>query len=513
MNIDKVIEFAKKARESEVVVYPKPEPEESAADLPSGPAEDTCGGTPDPAGDDEEGAPPNVVPIRIRPLTDTGNAERLVTMFRDWMRWTSSHGWLVWRKTHWVEDDQKKLLAMTKKAARSIYGEAARAATPEVAEATAKHAARSESARGREAMLTLATSEDGIAVRAADLNRDPWLFNVRNGTINLKTGILQPHRREDLITRVSTVPYVADAEAPVFTAFLERILPDPDVRTFVKRFFGYALTGTIREHVLGVFWGTGRNGKTTLLEAIAFVMGEYFVTAHPGLLLVRRHEPHPTERATLFGRRIAVCMETGAGERLNEPLVKALTGGDTISARKMRQDEWNFQPTHKLVLVTNSRPRITGSDEGIWRRIRLVPFDVTIPEEEQDATLPEKLRAEAPGILRWLVEGCMEWQRDGLKAPAAVVTATNIYREEQDSIAEFLTTTTEPKRGARTGATVLYKAYVRWAEDNGETPVGQKRFGESMTSRGHQRRKGMAGWFYADLTLRDEQRGAMGHDG
>ncbi|MEO8586764.1 MAG: phage/plasmid primase, P4 family, partial [Acidobacteriota bacterium] len=405
--------------------------------------------------------------------------------------------------THWIDDDTKRLLGLTKRAARSIYQEAAKARSQKEAEAMGKHAAKSESAGSREAMLTLAAGEPGIAVRTNELNADPWLFNVQNGTIDLRTGLLREHRREDLITRVSPIRYASDAAAPAWRAFLERVLPHEDVRVFVKKFLGYAMTGLVREHVLAVFWGTGRNGKTTLLEIVAYVLGDYFVTAHPGLLLVRRHDPHPTERATLFGRRLAACMETGGGERLNEPLAKALTGGDTVSARKMRQDEWNFTPTHKLVLVTNARPRIAGTDEGIWRRIRLVPFDVTIPEEEQDPKLPERLRAEASGILEWLVEGCLEWQRDGLKPPPAVVSATSNYREEQDSLADFLAVSVGKKAGAKVKASILYQAYAKWAEASGETPLGQRRFGEGLVTRGYRRDRETAGVMYHDVTLRE----------
>lgn len=503
MKTEKLVAFAKTTRSTEVVLYPTAESAEGPSSPTGEAAPQTDSGSEVPGDEDE-------LPLvgRQFPLTDTGNAERLVHFFRSRVRWTASHGWLVWRGTHWAEDDVKRLLAMTKRAVRSIYTEAARAHTSDVAEAISKHAVKSESARAREAMLTLAAAEPGIAVRASDLNADPWLLNVRNGTLDLRSGQLRPHRGEDLITRVSPVNLAPDARAPVFSAFLERVLPDPEVRRFVKRFFGYALTGLIREHVLVVFWGAGRNGKTTLLECVAHVLGDYFVTAHPGLLLIRRHEPHPTERATLFGRRLAACMESGAGERLNEPLVKSLTGGDTISARKMRQDEWNFQPTHKLVLVTNSRPRISGSDEGIWRRIRLVPFDVTIPEAEQDTRLPEKLRAEAPGILAWLVEGCMEWQREGLNAPAAVVSATSSYREEQDSVAEFLAVGVEARRGARVRASELYKAYVRWAEESGETPLGGRRFGEALVTRGMRRERTSAGMAYVDVVVRDDDRPA-----
>jgi putative DNA primase/helicase len=442
---------------------------------------------------------------RQTPLTDTGNAERLVRLFRKDIRWTSTHGWFSWHGSHWAEDDTKRLLGLTKKAARSIYQEAARARSQKAAEATAKHATKSESAGAREAMLVLAASEPGIAVRATDLNVDPWLFNVQDGTVDLRTGVLREHRREDLITRVSPVRYAGDTPAPVWRAFLERVLPDEEVRSFVKKFLGYAMTGLVREHVLAVFWGTGRNGKTTLLEIVAHVLGDYFVTAHPGLLLVRRHDPHPTERATLFGRRLAACMETGGGERLNEPLVKALTGGDTVSARKMRQDEWNFSPTHKLVLITNARPRIAGTDEGIWRRIRLVPFDVTIPEQEQDPKLPERLRAEAPGVLKWLVEGCLEWQREGLKPPAAVARATSSYREEQDSLADFLAGIVATKAGSRLKASTLYQAYVKWADESGETPLGQRRFGEGLVTRGYRRVREGTGVMYLDLALKEAE--------
>lgn len=272
-----------------------------------------------------------------------------------------------------------------------------------------------------------------------------WLLNVLNGTIDLCTGSLRPHAREDYITRCVNVDYDPDAKCPTWERFIHQVFGgNAEIIAFVQRAVGYSLTGKIVEHVLIVLYGLGSNGKTTLIDALHYLLGPSYAKHAPtDLLLARRGEHHPTELATLHGARLVTAAETGEGRRLAESLVKQLTGGDPVTARRMRDDFWQFRPEFKLWLATNHRPQIRGTDHAIWRRIRLIPFDVTFHTAEtgktpqQDQTLPARLREEATGILAWAVRGCLAWQSQGLGAPDAVRDATEAYRAEMDVLAMF----------------------------------------------------------------------------
>jgi putative DNA primase/helicase len=255
----------------------------------------------------------------------------------------------------------------------------------------------------------------------------------------------------------------------------------------VQKLLGYALTGDVREQLLIVLWGKGANGKTTLVNAVMESLGEgYAIKASRDLLMARKMDNHPTQLARLFGKRLVVATETQEAGRLDEAAVKELTGGDPVPARRMREDLWQFNPTHKLFLVTNHRPEIIGTDEGIWRRVHLVPFGVRIPDDQQDKGLADKLRAERPGILAWCVRGCLLWQREGLEAPEEVQAATKAYRSEQDVLAAFIADCCDVNKELRCRASKLYAAYKTWAERGGEAPVNQRRFGMALKERGYE---------------------------
>lgn len=422
--------------------------------------------------------------------SDTGNAERFVDQHGDDVRFCRAFGkWFVWQGGRWVEDLTDEVLRRTKDTVRGIVQEAEHLDGPRRAELL-RWAARSEDSGRRSAIVNLVRSEDGIGVIPEQFDQDPWLLNVANGTVDLRTGRLRPHRKEDLCTKIAPTVYDENAQCPLFDRFLAQVLPDTEVRAFMQRFFGYALTGVIREHVLPICWGSGGNGKGVLFGAVQHVIGDYARHVQAELLMARRGDSsHSTDRAQLMGLRLATASETEEGRALGEATVKALTGGDRITARFMRQDNFEFAPTHKLALMTNSKPIIRGTDNGIWRRVRLVPFTVVVPEEKQDTKLPEKLQAEASGILRWLIEGCLAWQRDGLGTAGAIARATESYRDDQDVLGQFLEERCLLGAGHRAPSTDLFKAYERWAEAIGNRPMSQTAFGRRLGDRGLDRIK------------------------
>jgi putative DNA primase/helicase len=415
---------------------------------------------------------------------DAGNAERLADRHGANLRYCHPWGkWLVYNGTRWHVDDRGAVVRLAKDTARSIFEEAKEAPDDETAKQLGKWANSSLSESKLRAMLSLAQSEPGIPVLPEEMDAGSDLLNVLNGTIDLETGELREHRREDLITKVAPVEYDPSAGAPLWAQTLERVLPSPAVRSFFKKLTGYALTGDVSEQILAVLYGTGANGKSTVLNALLTVLGDYGMQAAPDLLVAKKGS-HPTELADLFGMRFVASIEVEDGSRLAESLVKQLTGGDRVKARRMRQDFWEFEPTHKVLMACNHKPQVRGTDNAIWRRIRLVPFTETIPPAEQDRNLPDKLRAEASGILAWAIEGCLEWRREGLQAPEAVRQATGAYRAEMDVLGAFLRDCCELCAEYNVAAKDLYAAYKFWCEENGERPETQRRLGSRLTERG-----------------------------
>jgi P4 family phage/plasmid primase-like protien len=450
--------------------------------------------------------------------TDIGNGERLAHRHGKDVRHCWPWGkWLVWTGTHWQEDNTGEIPRRAKQTVRSIYAEAAAADKPEDRERLARHAVDSEAAPRINAMVERARSEPNIPVLPAHLDTDPWLLNCVNGTLDLRSGQLREHRHGDYITRLCPTPFLPDAGRLAWQRFLDSIfVSDAELIVFIQRLFGFCLTGSVRENILPIFWGNGANGKTTIIKVILAMLGhDYAMRAAPGLLMAKRNETHPTERADLFGKRFVVDSETSEGHRLNEALIKDLTGGETIKARRMREDFWEFEPTHKVFLCTNHKPRVTGTDNGMWRRLRLVPFGVTFwnPDEPSDTERPAHLRqdkgllnkllAELPGVLAWCVEGCLDWQREGLTLPKKVQAATKEYRNSEDIIATFLAENclTGPNYSCRAGR--LHVRYRAYCERSGEEAVSRRAFGEAMTEKGFKRYTSNGVW-YAGVTLAGE---------
>lgn len=418
-------------------------------------------------------------------LTDSGNAERFAAQHRDRARYVPAwKQWLIWDGTRWRPDDQCAIDLLAKETARSMDAEVAREPDEDKRKRLRVHAAKMESRQGRENMIALARSE--LAAAPEGFDSDPWLFNARNGTIDLRAGELRPHRREDMITKLARVDFDPNANAPRWEAFLSRVMGgNADLVAFLQRVAGYSLAGVTTEHVLIFSFGEGDNGKGVFHNALANVLGEYASKAPRGLLYESRNERHPTEFADLFGARFVLCPEVKEGQRFDEALVKDLVGEDRVKARRVFEDFWEFKPTHTLFVCGNHKPVVKGNDHGIWRRIRLIPWTVRIPEEEKDRTLLSKLAAEAPGILAWAVRGCVEWQAKGLGQPPAVEAATAAYRKESNPLHDFFgarCSFEDPE--AKVSRRDLRAAYEVWCREVGATAVGPRRFAEAMKARG-----------------------------
>lgn len=446
-------------------------------------------------------ADPDVIPIRpgrIPPRedngdgpprinrTDLGNATRLVRSFGMDLRFCHPWGcWLAWTGQRWQQDETGLIYRHARGVVAQLHAEADAEPDTDTQKAMRAWALASEAERRINAMASLARHASGVPVLPRDLDRGEWLLNCPNGTLDLRTGDLKPHQRADLLTKLCGAVYDPDARAPLWESFLTRISGDnPELVQFLRRAVGYALTGSIAEHALFFLYGRGRNGKSTFVNTIQQVFGEYGITINADLLTAKNQGEHPTGIADLQGRRFVATIEVEDGKRLAESLVKTLTGGDRIRARRMRQDFYEFDPTHKLFLAANHKPVIRGTDDGIWRRIRLIPFSVQIPDEEVDPELPRKLLREAPGILAWAVRGCLEWQEDGLKDTAVVTAATAEYRAEMDELAGFLDEKCEVGDDLKVRMPDLYAAYAAWCKTTGSYQCDQRKLGRVLTERG-----------------------------
>lgn len=432
--------------------------------------------------------------------TDIANAVRLAQRHGANMRFTAAAGWLVWDGARWREDPKcVAVQAFAKRTALSIFDEIKDAPDRK---AMMKHAQSSQSKRAVEAMLWLARSEPGIPAELTDFDADPMLLNVANGTLDLRTGELRPHRREDLLTRITPIAYERTAECERWDAFLWEVLgKDQELYQYARRLVGYLLTGKTSEQVLHFLYGLGANGKSVFCEVLEDLLGDYAIVVSPELLMVRRHAGIPNDIARLRGVRAAFMNETSQGSRFDEAKLKDLTGGDTLTGRFLHQEFFDFPPTHKLIIRGNHKPVINGTDEGIWRRLRLIPFIVTFAPDEQDQQLVEKLREELPGILHWAIAGCLEWQRDGLKPPPVIVEAVREYRQESDTLGRFIEDYCTTNKVAQVKAGVFFSRYQQFAEQSGERWMPAKELPHEMRRRGFDWKRTKVGGMYYGLEL------------
>jgi putative DNA primase/helicase len=432
--------------------------------------------------------------------TDIANGVRLAARHGENLRFTIERGWFVWNGKRWVCDE--KMVAIQGKAketALSIFDEIKASADPK---AMFAHARRSQSKKAIENMIWLARSEPGIAARITEFDADGWLLNLANGTLDLRTGELRMHRREDLISNLVEIAFDPSADCELWDAFLWRVLDRNDeLYAYLRRFVGYLLVGDTSDQSLHFLYGLGANGKSVFCEVLMRLLGEYAIAVSPDMIMLKRHGGIPNDVARLRGVRAALMNETSQGARFDEAKLKDLTGGDTLQARFLHQEFFDFKPTHRLVIRGNHKPAINGNDEGIWRRLRLVPFTVSIPADEQDRHLLRKLEAELPGILNWALQGCREWQTEGLKPPPIVADAVRAYREESDTLGRFIGECCEVRTLAQVKFSALFQRYQQFAEKAGERWIAHKDLPSEMGRRGFTHKRTKTGGMFFGLEL------------
>ena len=421
-------------------------------------------------------------------------AERFTVTHGSELRYAHGLGWLGWDGTRWRGDrDGAPIRAVITTLKQAI----AQADTE-----LAKDIRKAETAPSLHGILSIATCLHPFTVPAEDLDPDPHLLNCHNGTLDLRTGTLRPHDRADLITKVTGCGYDPDAHGPTFEKFIGEVLPDEQVRGYVQRLLGQALAGKVTEHVLPIFTGVGCNGKTTLIELVLQVFGDYGLSAESELLVEHGPGRHPTGQSDLLSMRLAITQETDEGRRLAAATVKRLTGGDKIRARKMHKDFFEFTPSHTVLMVTNHKPKVSGDDPALWRRLQVVPFDVVVADP--DTALPDRLSLELPAVLSWLVKGYQEYQQKGLAPPVAVSERTKEYLDSSDTLGRFLDERTLASTHAHVKARELFSAWSGWCQTNGEVPGSEVIFAAAMTRRGFEKAKRVGVMTYLGLMIAAE---------
>ncbi len=445
--------------------------------------------------------------------TDAGNGEHFARLYGERIRFDHRRGrWLLWAGHWWREDDRGAVRRLAKDAARVRYQ-----AAPEIDDLRgraieARFAIASENRQRIEAMLMAARSEPPIADAGNEWNADPWLLGVANGVVDLRTGALRPGEPGDRITFHSAVAFDPDAGCPRWEQFLDEIFEgDQALVGFIARAVGYSLTGAAREQCLFTCHGSGSNGKSTFLTVLRDLAGDYAANTPFSTFELHSRSAIPNDLAALAGRRLVTASETAEGTRLNEARLKALTGGDEITARFLHGEFFSFAPVAKFWLAVNHKPRVNDDSYGFWRRVRLIPF-LRRFTDDGDQDLGTKLEAELPGILAWAVRGALAWQAEGLQPPAAVTLATATYRDESDPLADFLATCTIEGPAHEVAAAMAFRAYGSWADEQGMTTrerLTSTAFGTRLAER-YEKRKTKTGRIYVGIGLLSDRLGAAG---
>lgn len=451
---------------------------------------------------------PESVPLHERPLehrykeTDADNGRRFADRYHEQFKHSKAWGWLSWNGYKWERNADVLVMDAARNTARMILDEAIDA-NPDEVKRLGKWAIASLGRSKLDSMLYLASTESDIRATPGDFDTDNFTLNSRSGVIDLHDGRFFESNPVRMLSKAVATEYDSCAPCPRWLSFLDRIMDgNRNLIDFLQRAIGYSLTGSTVEQCFFLCYGTGANGKSVFLETMRGLLDDYAAAAEFSAFLATASESVRNDIAALAGARFVSANESGADKRLSESIIKALTGGDTISARFLFHEYFEFRPQFKVWMATNHKPIIKDTDHAIWRRVRLVPFNVTIPEDERDPHLTAKLREEFPGILNWAIQGCMEWQRIGLGTPVEVTQATNDYRNEQDSIGSFVEGYCVIKQEARYSAAKLHKLYVEMTGDK----VSAKEFNRMMTEHGYKSEHSRTGTVWVGL-------GAVEYDG
>ncbi|MFE0654071.1 phage/plasmid primase, P4 family [Streptomyces sp. NPDC059534] len=435
-------------------------------------------------------------------------AERFIEEHNTRLRFVHGLGWHVWDSARWLLDEQRVDMAYAVRTVKNALRAIADMSEDE-RDDLYKDARKAESASGLDGMLKIASALPPISTASKALDSHPYKFNTPEGTIDLAEGTIEPCSREDLITKVAggALPDEEDGEpagAQEWEDFLARILPDEEVRAFVQRLFGYAMLGQVTEHVMPIFTGTGANGKGTLRDALMAAFGDYAIEVDPAILMESKHERHGAFKMRLRGARLTFCSETEKGKRFAEATMKRLVGGDPIEANLMHKNPITFDPSHTLIMLTNHLPLVSGDDPAVWRRILVVPFDVVIPEEERDPSLPERLKKAAPAVLEWAYAGWQDYQEQGLNPPQIVRIKTEEYKASSDVLGRFLDERTIASPHAVVPARELFNAWTSWCHGSGEHASSEVEFSKSLAARGFTTKRTAAGKVYPGLMVAGE---------
>jgi putative DNA primase/helicase len=441
----------------------------------------------------EEHSPNEAVAAENSVFTDTFAATWFAGLYADRLRFDHTSGnWYLWDGKRWRPDITGRVYGMLVEAARRLLNQITPDWNSDKVKDLLKFVAKLESRNAIRDVLDLAKRAPGIAITNEALDSKRMLFNVQNGTINLSDGTLQPHAAENLITKISAAHYSADATAPKFKSFLNTIFDsNSNLIQYIARCAGLFLTGLTNEQILFFWFGTGANGKSVLINVLLMLLKDYAMKAPANMLMLDKGNSIPNDVARLRGSRLVICSEIQDGARLNESLVKDLTGGDRIAARFLHREFFEFQPEHKILIVGNHKPVVRGTDFGIWRRMHLTPFAITIPDSDRRPMddLLNEFRAELPGILRWALDGLRQYQIMGLRPPVEITGAVAAYRSDSDILGHFLDECTKPDRTTEATFANLYKAYIGWCNTSGERPCSKRRLGSALDERGFPRQR------------------------
>lgn len=419
-------------------------------------------------------------------FTDAGNAKRLVSTYGDNLVYSYEMlNWYIYNGCIWKIDTQEQIYQLAKSTAINLHVAAMNISDDEKRKKLVGYAMGLESQKGLKNMIESAQNEPGIPISINDFDKNKDIVCVDNGTINLKTSELLDFNKDEYITKQIATPYNPNAECPIFNNFLDTIFNhDDELIGFIKRFFGYCLTGHTSEQVFCIFYGHGSNGKGTLTDTIMDVMGKYAKTTEPDTIIKKKYERSSTnDLADLKGARLVLTSENDMNQELDEGRIKRITGQDRITCRFLYKEYFEYVPEYSLVLLTNHEPVIKAQDYSIWRRVLKVPFDVTIPKEEWDLNLREKLNSESEGILKWLVEGAKEWYDEGLKTPESIVEATEEYKDELDMVGDFVELFCNVGDDLKAASGDLYMVYKSWCGVTNIYPKGSRGFGRDLTDK------------------------------